>query len=98
MLGADVARIIVMGVMVVAWGVINGVLLARDSSKNKKLIEGVAGKAGEGDGGEEGAILKQRLDEALKHLRRLRGVKGRGKKYLYELPWYILIGPPGSGK
>lgn len=25
-------------------------------------------------------------------------VKGRGKDALYTLPWYVIIGPPGSGK
>jgi type VI secretion system protein ImpL len=28
---------------------------------------------------------------------RLGGKTGRGQ-YLYQLPWYIIIGPPGSGK
>ncbi|MFT8247009.1 type VI secretion system membrane subunit TssM [Roseomonas sp. BN140053] len=43
---------------------------------------------------EEGA-LRDKLTEALGALRRTSAGKG---SYLYELPWYVLIGPPGSGK
>ena len=48
---------------------------------------------------EEISTLKQGLDEALSVLKkaRLGGKTGRGQ-YLYQLPWYIIIGPPGSGK
>jgi type VI secretion system protein ImpL len=40
-------------------------------------------------------VLADRMKEALAKLRRLRGGKAN---YLYDLPWYLLIGPPGSGK
>ncbi len=48
---------------------------------------------------EEISTLKQGLDEALSVLKRakLGGKTGR-TQYLYQLPWYIIIGPPGSGK
>ncbi|MCB1778023.1 MAG: type VI secretion system membrane subunit TssM, partial [Candidatus Competibacteraceae bacterium] len=48
---------------------------------------------------EEISTLKEGLDEALSTLKkaRLSGQSGRGQ-YLYQLPWYIIIGPPGSGK
>ena len=38
--------------------------------------------------------LQQRFDEALESLRSSK--LGRGA--LYALPWYVIIGPPGSGK
>jgi type VI secretion system protein ImpL len=40
-------------------------------------------------------VLAERMKEALAKLRNLRGGKA---SYLYDLPWYLLIGPPGSGK
>lgn len=45
------------------------------------------------------STLKEGLNEALSVLKkaRLGGKSGRGQ-YLYQLPWYIIIGPPGSGK
>ncbi|MFN3145135.1 MAG: type VI secretion system membrane subunit TssM [Paracoccaceae bacterium] len=41
----------------------------------------------------DGAVLAERMDAALATLKRT-----GGKTYLYDLPWYIIIGPPGAGK
>lgn len=48
---------------------------------------------------EEVTLLQERFEKALKHLKQT-SLQGRlfGKQYLYELPWYIIIGPPGCGK
>jgi len=47
---------------------------------------------------EEIETLKDRLREALEILKKTR-LGGRiGQQFLYQLPWYIIIGPPGSGK
>ena len=56
----------------------------------------------------EAAELRDRFAAALKELRRLRfGVRGGswsplswkiGRSYLYQLPWYMIIGAPGAGK
>ena len=52
--------------------------------------------------------LRERFDQALQLLRKARFAQDRrglstlsarvGKRYLYELPWYLIIGAPGSGK
>ncbi|MDD5630731.1 MAG: type VI secretion system membrane subunit TssM, partial [Methylococcales bacterium] len=48
---------------------------------------------------EEIETLKDRLQEALEILKKTRLGGGRtGQQFLYQLPWYIIIGPPGSGK
>lgn len=39
-------------------------------------------------------VLAERMKEALAVLRS----RGGRANYLYDLPWYVLIGPPGSGK
>lgn len=44
------------------------------------------------------AELRTRMREALALLRRSR-LGGRfGRRHVYQLPWYIIIGPPGAGK
>jgi type VI secretion system protein ImpL len=44
------------------------------------------------------AALRQRFEEAMGILRKAR-VKGRfGSQYVYQLPWYMFIGAPGTGK
>ncbi|MHC6223455.1 type VI secretion system membrane subunit TssM [Pseudomonas sp. X10] len=46
---------------------------------------------------EELATLRQRMGEALALLKKAR-LGGDERRNLYELPWYVIIGPPGSGK
>ncbi|PZP08547.1 MAG: type VI secretion system membrane subunit TssM [Pseudomonas protegens] len=46
---------------------------------------------------EELAALRQRMDEALALLKKAK-LGGDERRNLYELPWYVIIGPPGSGK
>ena len=66
---------------------------AREQQQQQKKKEEEAASA------EEISTLKQGLDEALATLKkaRLGGKSGRTQQ-LYQLPWYIIIGPPGSGK
>ncbi|MEK9766514.1 MAG: type VI secretion protein IcmF/TssM N-terminal domain-containing protein, partial [Thalassolituus sp.] len=47
---------------------------------------------------EELTVMAQRFREALMTLKKARFQSRRGKRSLYQLPWYIIIGPPGSGK
>ncbi|WP_165723401.1 type VI secretion system membrane subunit TssM [Pseudoalteromonas sp. Z1A2] len=44
---------------------------------------------------EEITTLKTRMNEAIDHLKDVKLFKG---KNIYQLPWYIMIGPPGAGK
>jgi len=47
---------------------------------------------------EELGALSSRFREAMEVLRKARFKSDRGSVSLYQLPWYIIIGPPGSGK
>lgn len=42
----------------------------------------------------DGEVLAERMQQALATLKRAK----KSGSYLYDLPWYIIIGPPGSGK
>jgi type VI secretion system protein ImpL len=67
------------------------------------LLDGLAQGVGDGDSAEraahELALLRQRFEEALRILRkaRFRGPGGE-RRTIAELPWYMFIGAPGSGK
>ncbi len=41
----------------------------------------------------DGKVLAERMQGALATLK-----KSGGKTFLYDLPWYVIIGPPGAGK
>lgn len=47
---------------------------------------------------EELNTLNERFREAMQVLRKARFKSRQGSVSLYQLPWYIIIGPPGSGK
>lgn len=61
-------------------------------------------------GSEEQKLLAERFSEAIQTLRKMRLQQAGGKpgwrdwlsisggSYLYDLPWYVFIGAPGSGK
>jgi type VI secretion system protein ImpL len=88
-----VAIVVVLGAVV---GV-NAVLSwrRRRSAKvlNRAMTESGEGRETEADAAEEVALLRERMTRALAKL----GKRGRGR-HLYERPWFVLIGPPGSGK
>jgi type VI secretion system protein ImpL len=44
---------------------------------------------------DDSGVLKDKMKDALATLKTASGGKA---DFLYELPWYLLIGPPGSGK
>ncbi|WP_159999500.1 type VI secretion system membrane subunit TssM [Roseomonas sp. 18066] len=65
-------------------------------ARDRALTDAVASAAPDEDrSAEETAALKDNLEKALSTLRRSAAKQGN---FLYELPWYVLIGPPGSGK
>ncbi len=41
----------------------------------------------------DGVVLAETMRDAMAKLK-----KAGGKTYLYDLPWYVIIGPPGAGK
>ncbi|QYF95739.1 type VI secretion system membrane subunit TssM [Massilia sp. PAMC28688] len=47
---------------------------------------------------QEQAALKERMEQALAVLRKSSGKQRWGSAYLYQLPWYLFVGAPGSGK
>jgi type VI secretion system protein ImpL len=57
----------------------------------KALAQGVADAQKESDE----PVLKDKMKDALATLK---AASGNKKDFLYDLPWYVLIGPPGSGK
>ncbi len=64
------------------------------------VAEGGAVKAeSSGTSKEEVEKLDERFDEAIKILRKAKLGKRKGRwQFMYQLPWYVFIGPPGSGK
>jgi type VI secretion system protein ImpL len=90
-----VARLVIILVLFVIWLGVNLLLDRRRKKRDDQLAAGVAA-AGPKDNAaaEELAALAEKLKTSLALLRKARGTKG----YIYEQPWYVIIGPPGAGK
>ncbi len=90
-------RLVVVVLMLLVWAISNLLLDLYRRRREQKLESGVAdstvGRVEDGTG-EEAAALRERMSTALGLLKRARGTRG----YLYEQPWYAIIGPPGAGK
>ncbi|SFQ69080.1 type VI secretion system protein ImpL [Pseudomonas sp. NFPP07] len=88
------------GLLFLAWigvRVLRIVQARRNAAKVMQGLAAVAPDAASVATAEELAALKQRMDEALLLLKRSK-LGGNERRNLYELPWYVIIGPPGSGK
>lgn len=67
----------------------------RDQMMTEDIVASVDPVAtGDDQVGEELAEMRSKLKTALVKLRKSKG----GRQHLYELPWYVIIGPPGAGK
>ncbi|MBQ5965081.1 type VI secretion system membrane subunit TssM [Massilia sp. ZL223] len=74
---------------------------------NRRLMAGLAAASAPAPGAaaaapaalQEQAVLQQRMRQALDFLRKAApGKRSWGRQYLYQLPWYMFVGAPGSGK
>lgn len=64
---------------------------------NAALLQGIAAPASAAD--KEAEVLAQRFREAVAKLKGAGGAKlPGGSDPLYDLPWYVFVGAPGSGK
>ncbi|ALL66859.1 IcmF-related protein [Paraburkholderia caribensis MBA4] len=82
---------------VLYWGV-RWLIVRLANVKFTRVVAEEAPQPGKKESEADVAALKQRFDEAMTILRKAR-VKGRfGSQYVYQLPWYMFVGAPGTGK
>ena len=95
-------RVIAIVTLVLLFVIITLVHELREKKREKELEEGVTEAEKEKDASEEAsaeelALLSERMKEALHELKKAK-LGGKSRRSLYQLPWYMFIGPPGSGK
>src|SRR4051812_16145898 len=98
-LAPETTRLVAILVVALLWGVSNLWSQARARKRNDALVRELAPAPATAPGSAEVAELEKRFANALDQLRKRR-IEGRqgGRAWLYDLPWYVMIGPPGSGK
>ncbi|WP_342362968.1 type VI secretion system membrane subunit TssM [Terrarubrum flagellatum] len=69
----------------------------RRTKAEKELAAGMSsgGDAAEAGSNDDSQVLQEKMNDAITTLKKATGAKG---DFLYDLPWYIIIGPPGAGK
>src|SRR5450631_4167904 len=87
-----ILRQIVVVTLVAVFAGVAGIRFWKRKKNAQALAQGIAGTDVIEDDGEE---LAERMKDALATLKRTTGGKS---DFLYDLPWYMIIGPPGSGK
>ena len=96
------ARLLVVVAILVVWGLVNLFHVLRARKRADALESGIGGDGEAGNQSqaaqEELGVLEQRLNDAVELLRKSGDRRAKKSRYLYEFPWYMIIGPPGSGK
>lgn len=86
------ARGLTIAVVFLFWLLVTAFKFYRARKADRRLREEIV-EQDQGGSGDVAAELRQHFEEAVRYLRH----SGR-KANLYQLPWYVIIGPPGSGK
>jgi type VI secretion system protein ImpL len=91
-----IPRAAVIAAILLIWLVVNLLIGWRRSKADDALVKGAASgpSASEIASADEASAMGDKLSQALTMLKKARGTRG----YLYEQPWYAIIGPPGAGK
>jgi type VI secretion system protein ImpL len=104
-LGNDTVRAVFIVIIIAIWVAINITKVIRQKRKNQDIINSLTGGGGADQkeyatsaSDEEVAELQDRFKKALHTLKKSRLGGRSGPRYLYQLPWYVIIGPPGAGK
>ena len=96
-LGGELARLVVIGLVLIAWLVWLLVKQVRALRANRLFVTELARPAPEpSDPGEEN--VEEINAKFAGVLERMKRSKLGGRRFLREMPWYVIIGPPGTGK
>ena len=82
-------RVVIIGVVLAVFATIALIRWRRRVHAARQIEDALIPAEPEGDG----KVLAEKMTGAMAVLK-----KSGGASYLYDLPWYVIIGPPGAGK
>lgn len=100
-LESQLNRILVIAGMSGVWFMAVGYRFLKSRRQNAQMLDSLASTddAGpESASAEELETLQIKMQEAVDTLKGRNFSKTGGNRFIYELPWYVIIGPPGAGK
>ncbi len=98
------SRYIAVGALFGVWGLVRIGSAVRARLRNRRLMEQLAARPAAAPdpakvaSEEELQVLRERFDDALAALKGSEVRHRLGGRWVYQLPWYLIIGPPGCGK
>ena len=94
-LAPDLTRIVVIGAIIILWLVLILLRQMRAAKANRVFVSELAATPQPGPGEEGLAEVQSKFQTVLEQMKRS---KLGGRKFLRDMPWYIIVGPPGTGK
>ncbi|HCS92752.1 MAG: type VI secretion system membrane subunit TssM [Thiohalocapsa sp. PB-PSB1] len=103
-LASPSVRLLVIGALFLSWVFWQIGAMVRARLRNRGLVDQLAASRAndpdpaEAATAEELEILDERFQDALRLLKGSEVRHRLGGRWIYQLPWYLMIGPPGCGK
>ena len=94
-------RILVIAGMSGLWFMAAAYRFIKSRKQNEQMLDSLASQDDSGSdnaSAEELETLQLKMQEAVDTLKSRNFSKTGGSRFIYELPWYVIIGPPGAGK
>jgi type VI secretion system protein ImpL len=93
---SDAVRLVVIGSVVLVWALSRLLKRLKSRRASDRLMAAVVKPSASevARPSAEAVVLRERFEEAVAALKQ----RKRGSQTLYDLPWYLIIGAPGSGK
>lgn len=95
-------RLLLIVMILAGWVLVNHQRDTQERAANERFVDALSSAGGKDPdqvaSAEELAVVRDRLDAALDRLRTQRMGPRWGGQWVYQLPWYLVIGAPGSGK
>lgn len=95
-LKSDFQRLITILAIVLFWALFNVTKQHKNKAREEESIQSLLEVDSQSDteAATEIEVMRERIEHALQVITKTH----KGKRSIYELPWYVLIGPPGTGK
>ncbi len=94
-------RLLAIGGVSLLWLLLALARFIKSRRRNAQMLDSLASEevsANESASAEEMQILQSKMQEAVDTLKGRNFSRTGGSRFIYELPWYVIIGPPGAGK
>ncbi|MCR9535496.1 MULTISPECIES: type VI secretion system membrane subunit TssM [Vibrio] len=95
-LKSDFQRLVTILVLVLLWAIFNVTKQHKQKVREDESIQTLleVDSLSDKEAASEIDLMRERIEQAVKVVTKTH----KGKRSLYDLPWYVLIGPPGTGK